>query len=247
VIPAIPLIVLRPFLPESPMWNAGGRSHRVPIRVLFSGHLARTTIVAMVATAASYALAYGAMQHLPRIVAGLPELAGLSAVARDAIAGQVQVVQETGGLAGRAALVVFVVTAIARRRLLQRMQWAALIAFPITFAWLSGLPLTWLEVGVFMTAAITAAQLSFWGNYLPRVFPTNVRATGESVAVNIGGRILGTSAVLATGALSVQFTPAYGASRGLALAAACVAGVACVVGLVASRFLAEPTSDQLPT
>ena len=194
VIPALPLIVLRPFLPESPMWNAGGRvSHRVPVRVLFSGQLARTTIIAMLATAASYALAYGAMQHLPRIVAGLPELAALATVARDAVAGQVQVVQEAGGLFGRAALVVLVVTAIARRRLLRRMQWAALVAFPVTFAWLSGQSLTWLEVGVFITAAITAAQLSFWGNYLPRVFPTNVRGTGESVAVNIGGRILGTS------------------------------------------------------
>jgi len=53
--------------------------------------------------------------------------------------------------------------------------------------------------------------------------------------------------VLATGALSVQFAPAFGASRGLALAAACVAGGACVIGLVVSHFLTEPASDQLPT
>ncbi len=37
----------------------------------------------------------------------------------------------------------------------------------------------------------TVAQFSFWGNYLPRVYPLHLRGTGESFAANVGGRILG--------------------------------------------------------
>ena len=42
------------------------------------------------------------------------------------------------------------------------------------------------------------AQFSFWGNYLPRVYPTHLRGTGESFAANVGGRMIGTSAALVT-------------------------------------------------
>ena len=43
---------------------------------------------------------------------------------------------------------------------------------------------------------MTVAQFSFWGNYLPRVYPTHLRGTGESFAANVGGRMIGTSAAL---------------------------------------------------
>ena len=45
---------------------------------------------------------------------------------------------------------------------------------------------------------MTIAQFSFWGNYLPRVYPTYLRGTGESFAANVGGRMIGTSAALLT-------------------------------------------------
>ena len=40
---------------------------------------------------------------------------------------------------------------------------------------------------------LLVGQFSFWGNYIPRVFPMHLRGTGESFAANIGGRVLGTS------------------------------------------------------
>ena len=49
-----------------------------------------------------------------------------------------------------------------------------------------------------MAGLLTVAQFSFWGNYLPRVYPTHLRGTGESFAANIGGRMIGTSAALLT-------------------------------------------------
>ena len=54
------------------------------------------------------------------------------------------------------------------------------------------------QVGIFLAGLLTVAQFSFWGNYLPRVYPTYLRGTGESFAANIGGRMIGTSAALLT-------------------------------------------------
>jgi len=41
-------------------------------------------------------------------------------------------------------------------------------------------------VGIFLYGITTIGQFSFWGNYLPRVFPTYLRGTGESFAANVG-------------------------------------------------------------
>ena len=48
----------------------------------------------------------------------------------------------------------------------------------------------------FAVGLMTVAQFSFWGNYLPRVYPTHLRGTGEGFAANVGGRMIGTSAAL---------------------------------------------------
>ena len=52
--------------------------------------------------------------------------------------------------------------------------------------------LTLLKWGIFLLGITTIAQFSFWGNYLPRVYPTYLRGTGESFAANVGGRMIGT-------------------------------------------------------
>ena len=47
-------------------------------------------------------------------------------------------------------------------------------------------------MGAFLAGLFTVAQFSFWGNYLPRVYPVHLRGTGEGFAANIGGRMIGT-------------------------------------------------------
>ena len=77
LIPAIPLIVIRPFLPESPAWQAkktAGTLRRPSIAALFSPELKRTTIVTTLMFACSYGAAFGAIQQMPQIVPGLPEV-----------------------------------------------------------------------------------------------------------------------------------------------------------------------------
>src|SRR5215210_1427557 len=77
VIPALPLIVIRPFLPESPKWRekkAAGTLRRPSVAALFTPELRRTTIVTTLMFACAYGAAFGAIQQMPRIVPGLAEV-----------------------------------------------------------------------------------------------------------------------------------------------------------------------------
>src|SRR5205814_5742015 len=77
VIPAIPLILIRPFLPDSPTWRQkkdAGTLRRPSFAELFDVRFRKTTIVTTVMMAAAYAAAFGAIQQTPRIVPGLPEV-----------------------------------------------------------------------------------------------------------------------------------------------------------------------------
>ncbi len=91
---------------------------------------------------------------------------------------------------------------------------------------------------------LMAAQLSFWGNYLPRVYPTRLRATGESFVTNIGGRLIGTSVALVTTHLA-GWLPGNPPVQ-LAYAMACVAAAVYGAALVATRLLPEPAGAELP-
>jgi hypothetical protein len=101
-----------------------------------------------------------------------------------------------------------------------------------------------MSLGAFLAGLFTVAQFSFWGNYLPRVYPVHLRGTGESFAANIGGRMIGTSFAAVTVFLS-SLMPASGPA-GLTMAAALVALFVYVVGLAASFFLPEPPREVLP-
>ena len=73
VLPAIPLILIRPFLPESPAWlqkKAAGTLRRPSIAALFAPDLRRTTIVTTIMFACAYGAAFGAIQQVQQIVPG---------------------------------------------------------------------------------------------------------------------------------------------------------------------------------
>src|SRR5262249_34203785 len=107
VIPAIPLIVIRPFLPESPVWREKKRSgtlKRPSFAELFKPRFRRTTIVTTIMMACAYAAAFGAIQQTPRIVPGLAEVRSMPRAAQEQTVSAVQSFQETGGLIGRMLL-----------------------------------------------------------------------------------------------------------------------------------------------
>jgi MFS family permease len=248
VLPAIPLIIIRPFLPESPMWQekkSKGTLRRPSFAELFRPQFRRTTLITAWMYACSYGAAFGAIQHLPRIVPGLPEVSKMARPKQEVAVSAVQAYQETGGLVGRVALALLAIPIVSRRKLLRVFQVPGLIIVPLVFLFPAKDNLEVLKWGVALAGFLTVAQFSFWGNYLPRVYPTYLRGTGESFAANIGGRMLGTSAALLTTQLS-NIMPGGGPSSKLANAATVVALFVYLGGFIASFWLPEPQKEALP-
>jgi MFS family permease len=247
LIPAIPLIIIRPFLPESPEWarkKAEGTLKRASLAEIFAPQYRKTTLVTTFMFACAYGAAFGAIQHLPQIVPGLPEVKGLPRPQVQATVGTVQLVQEMGGLVGRFALAYLAVIVVSRRSLVRIFQIPGLILVPCVFVYAATTDLTLLKWGIFFAGLLTVAQFSFWGNYLPRVYPVHLRGTGESFAANVGGRMIGTSAALLTTQVA-SMMPGGAPSVRLAYAAATVAFLVYAAGLVASFFLPEPPRDRM--
>jgi MFS family permease len=287
VLPALPLIIIRPFLPESPAWQKkreSGTLKRPSIAALFAPELRKTTVLTTIIFAASYGIAFGAIQQLPQILGaqriGTPAEAGHVAVravakekgaeamaaakaankpepvaqremrqaagnASDQVVAGVTMWQEIGGLVGRFLLAVLAVVIISRRTLFRVFQLPALFFVPLFFWWVSGQlgnadSLTLIKVGIFVAGVLTVAQFSFWGNYIPLVFPVHLRGTGESFAANIGGRVLGTAAAWITLTLSASDRPD---PARVALVGACVAGAYALVGAILTQFLPEPKPE----
>jgi len=248
VIPAIPLILIRPFLPESPAWalkKKAGTLKRPSFAALFTPQFRRTTIVTTVMMACAYAAAFGAIQQMPRIVPGLAEVQSMPRTAQEQTISGVQAFQEYGGLAGRILLAVLATVIISRRRLLHVFQIPGLVFLPLVFFLAPSGGLVMAQWGIFLVGVATISQFSFWGNYLPRVYPTHLRGTGESFAANVGGRMIGTCAALVTTSL-VPSMPGASVPIKLAYAAALVGTTAYVIGVIASFWLPEPETSDLP-
>jgi MFS family permease len=245
VIPALPLIIIRPFLPESPAWaqkKAQGTLKRPSIAELFRPEFRQTTLVTALMFACSYGAAFGALQQMPRIVPGLPEVRALARQQQQETVSLVQTYQEVGGLTGRFVLAFLAVRILSRRKLMRVFQVPGLVIIPLVFLVPAKDSLELAKWGIFAAGVLTVAQFSFWGNYLPRVYPVYLRGTGESFAANIGGRMFGTSAAFVATQLA-NVMPGAAPSAKLANAAALVAFAVYAVGLAASFWLPEPKRE----
>jgi hypothetical protein len=301
ILPAIPIALMLPFVPESQAWKrrrAEGSLKRPSFGALFSPQLRRTTLVTAALSACAYGIAFGALQVTPlRIAPGLPEaasgskaLAPLRAEAAklghqyDAAApgspekaealkalkengklqagpmkeikqvgNKVQFYQETGGLLGRIALALLLFLAISHGTLLRIFQLPALVALPVCYFLLfkdGGPPFFWMYG---LCGFLTVAQFSYFGEYLPKVFPLHLRGTGGSFATNVGGRMIGTSMALVTTNLVaplVSGDPAKVLPVHVAQAAGYVATgialIALIIGFLLPRPQEEPTAEPLP-
>jgi MFS family permease len=252
LIPAIPLIIIRPFLPESPVWQekrAAGTLKRPSFAELFIPEYRKATIISAAMFACSLGAAFGAIQMIPQIVPALVKVDSLlPAPARQQIissaVGKTQLFQEIGGLVGRFLLAFLAIRILSRRNLLRVFLVPGLILIPLIFIFPGTSNLGFLQWGMFLAGLFTVAQLSFWGNYLPRVYPTHLRGTGESFAANIGGRMIGASAPLLTTQLALA--SAGSPATKLAYGAAGVAFLVYAGNLILSFFLPEPKQEELP-
>jgi MFS family permease len=294
LMPAIPILLLLPLVPESRVWKdrrAAGTLRRASFGELFSPQLRRVTLVTAILSACAYGLAFGALQvTVARVTPGLPELkpqaVALAPLRKEAealnrelnvkapddpsrkelvakikenfvrqkpindevkkVSNTVQLFQEIGGLCGRIALAIFLIIGIARRTLLRIFQVPALFVFPLTYFVLFGKGGDTFLWTYGLCGFLTIAQFSYFGEYLPKVFPLHLRGTGGSFATNVGGRMIGTSmAFVTTNLLAPRIAgdPARVLPLHVAQAAGWVALIIVVISLAVALLLPEPKEE----
>lgn len=209
------------------------------------------------------ALPVATQKKLAEIEAGLKKATGAQAGAIGTkVNAEYTKSQELGGLMGRFALAMLVIAVASRRSLLRIFVVPGMILMPIIFLMfakgdettfvhfdISFIPgfhdasVSVLGIAIFLAGFFTVAQFSFWGNYLPTVYPVHLRGTGESFAANIGGRMLGTSFMAVTQLLVSPYMPGDSNAAQISYAAAAVAGGLCLLSLILSFSLPEPKAD----
>ena len=159
----------------------------------------------------------------------------------------VQTFQETGGLLGRIALAGLLFIGLARRKSLKVFQVPALFILPLTYFVLfkeGGSAFMW---AYGLCGFLTVAQFSYFGEYLPKVFPLHLRGTGGSFATNVGGRMIGTSAALVTtGLLAPMIAAGAPKPADIAMAAGYLATGVAFLALILGHFLPEPKEAMEP-
>jgi len=244
VLPSIPLMMMRSRLPESPMWLASRAAvrRRLHLAALLGPSLRRTTLTAVAITAFIYAGAYGVLQQVPRLVPGLPDVRVLTPRGQEQTVSIVHLFSAIGDLTGRCLFALVVVAAAGQRRLLRAFLVPAIVVIPFSFLYASTSGVTALKMASFASTLLLTAQFSFLGNYLPRLFPTSLRGSGESVAINFGGRVLGTSAAFVTPQLATLIDgpdPTVQLARAMA-----VVGIGVfLAGLTTTRWMPEPAPE----
>jgi sugar phosphate permease len=212
---------------------------------LFGPALRKTTLVTTLLVACSYALASGVILQTPRMVPDLPEVRNLAPRLVEQTVSSVQLFQELGTIAGRLLFAFLVIRIATQRRLLRVFLVPGLIVFSCVYFFAATHSLRLLEYGILFAGLLLNGPFSFWGNYLPRMYPTHLRGTGESFAINIGARVIGASAVLLTTQLA-NIMPGASATARLAYSAGAVAVLAYSLSLIGSFWLREPQHAQLP-
>ena len=293
LLPAIPIALLLPFVPESKVWlerRAAGTLKRPSFGALFSPELRRVTLVTAALSACAYGIAFGALQvTVARVTPGLPELKDqakslaplreeaealnkqLNALPTDSperkevlekikgnfgkqkpineevkkMSDKVQFRQEMGGLVGRILLAALLIIGISRVKLLKIFQVPALAVLPVTYFMLfpqGGEAFLWAYA---VCGLLTVAQFSYFGEYLPKVFPLHLRGTGGSFATNVGGRMIGTSMAFVTTSLVAPWLASGGPMLPMhvAKAAGIVATTIAVLSFAIGFLLPEPKEN----
>src|SRR5215475_4092416 len=157
LIPALPLIIIRPFLPESPVWlkkRGEGTLKRPSFSALFKLEYRKTTLITAAMFACSLGAAFGAIQQIPQIVPALVKVDSLAPPSErqqiiQSTVGFTQIIQEIGGSVGRFLFAFLAIRILSRRTLLRVFLVPGLILMPLIFIFAGTSDLRLLQWGMF--------------------------------------------------------------------------------------------------
>lgn len=189
VLPAFLVVLIMFYVPESERWKASvGKSPESPVRVVFSKAYLRNTLLGIAFASVALIGTWGSVQWIPLWVdqlvgPSMPWAKAESAMACSlgAIVGCVIGPLLGGRLGRRPAFFLLCVASLVTCAFLFRAELAYNLGF---------------QVAVFAVGASTAAFYGWFPLFLPELFPTRARATGQGICYNTGRVFAAVGAVL---------------------------------------------------
>lgn len=230
VSPALLTFFIRLFVPESERWQSSVKESAArPIREVFSRGLLKPTLLGIVFASVALIGTWAAIQWIPLWVDKMaPGDLAAKAVAQMASAG--------GAIVG-CILAPLLGDLVGRRAGYFLLCLASLGVCQFLFRSFSEYNNA-LVMMIFLAGGVTAAFYGWLPLYLPEIFPTRVRATGQGVSFN-SGRILAAVGAYTQGQLVGYFDESY------ARAGAVITFVY-VIGMIMIWFAPETKGKPLP-
>ena len=199
--PALLVVFIVAFVPESERWRAAMKNATVnPFREVFSLSLRRNTVMGILLASVALIGTWGSATWLPLWA---DQLAGPTNPMAKANA---QMIMAVGQITG-AILAPFVGARLGRRTAYFLLCLASLTICGGMFRWVHSYDAVFLVIGFLMGAA-TASFYGFFPLYLPELFPTRARATGQGLCYN-AGRLFAAAGALLQGSLVGAFGGSY--------------------------------------
>ncbi len=195
VFPAVLTYFLRTFVPESEKWKeAAASGPRARLADIFTPAVLSRTLIGTALACVALIGTWGSVQWIPLWVRQMT--------------GEQQAANNAQMCSGLGAVIGCILGALAagrfgRRRTYFCMCVGSLLACAYLFRWQTQVhPVVdgWFLAVVMLTAALTASFYGWLPLYLPELFPTRVRATGQGFAYN-AGRIIAAGGGLSMGYL----------------------------------------------
>jgi SHS family sialic acid transporter-like MFS transporter len=199
-LPAVLVFLILLTVPESERWKAVARKDSKPLREIFRPPLLRHTILGILFASVALIGTWGSVQWVPVWVDQLTHGTIPSAKAVSQMASSYGAI--VGCLAGP-----LVGGKIGRRPAYFGLCLASLVTCQFLYSYFH--EYSWgLICTVFFAGLFTAAFYGWFPLYLPELFPTRVRATGQGVSYN-SGRVFAAVAAVTAGQLVAAFGNSY--------------------------------------
>jgi len=235
-LPALLTFLLRMFVPESQKWQHAVESGPRPrLADIFTPALIRHTLIGTVLSGIALIGTWGAVQWIPIWTETITQSQAAASNAQIASGLGATVGALFGAIAGQY---------VGRRVLYFALSLSSLFVCGYLFRYhlrlAGGVDASFFAV-VFLTGAITASFYGWLPLYLPELFPTRVRATGQGFGFNFG-RIIAAAGALNTGILMGE----NGLFHGDYAQAAATMSLVYVLGLIAIWLAPETRGKPLP-